>query len=132
MDNTRKYEDISANDDELKKLYDIYLQVQQGDKTALNELFKTKDSKQICTVDEINKAYRLSRMDNILDSELVLDNEKNNQEKEWLDSVHSSVAFQFPCLNKMLYKKKKKFIRKAKSTGYENGKRIKNNSYLNP
>lgn len=105
------------------------MRVQSGDKIALNDLFKSVDSKQISKADEINKEYRMSHMDNVLDSEFVLDNEKNKQEQEWTDSVNSSVAFQFPCLNKMLYKKKKKFMRKAKSTGYENGKRIKNNGY---
>lgn len=129
MGNTGKYGDIPSNDDELKKLYELYLRVQSGDGTALNELFKPKDGRQICRMDEISREYRLSHMENILDSELVLDNEKSNQEKEWLDSVHSGVVFHFPCLNKMLYKKKKKFLRKAKSTGYENGKRIKNNGH---
>lgn len=121
--------DRGNKNEELDKLYEIYIRVQAGDKSGLNELFKITDNKQISRADEINKEYQMSHMDNILDSELVLDNEKNNQEKEWLDSAHSGIAFQFSCLNKMLYKKKKKFICKAKSTGYENGKRIKNSGH---
>lgn len=123
MDRGNKNKEKITNKEELDKLYEIYIRVQAGDKSALDELFKATDNKHISRADEINKEYQMSHMDNILDSELVLDNEKSNQEKEWLDSAHSGVAFQFSCLNKMLYKKKKKFICKAKSTGYENGKK---------
>lgn len=113
---------------EAEELYQIYLRVQSGDKTALDELFKTVDGKQISKTDKINKEYRISHMDNVLDSELVIDNEKNKQEDEWVNSVYSHVAFRFPCLNKMLYKKKKSFLATAKNTGYENGKRIRNSN----
>jgi len=104
------------------------MRVQSGEKNALNELFKTTDSKKISKVEEIDKEYRMSHMDNVLDSELVLDNEKNNKEEDWIDSVNANVTFQFSCLNKMLYKKKRKFLFKAKNTGYENGQKIKNSS----
>ena len=118
-----------VNKVEAEKLFQIYMRLQFGEKTALNELFETIDSKQISRVDEINKEYRMSHMDNVLDSELVLDNEKNKQEENWIDSVNSNVTFQFPCLNKLLYKKKKMFLSRAKNTGYENGKKIKNSGH---
>lgn len=121
--------DKTANENELDRLYQIYLKVQSGNKSALDELFKEVKNKQICRADEINKEYQISCMDNVLDSELVLDNEKNKQEKEWIDSAYSNVAFRFPCLNKMLYKKKKSFLVTAKNTGYENGKKIKNSRH---
>ncbi len=120
---------LLVNKVEAEKLFQIYMRVQFGEKTALNELFETIDSKQISRVDEINKEYRMSHMDNVLDSELVLDNEKNKQEENWIDSVNSNVTFQFPCLNKLLYKKKKMFLSRAKNTGYENGKKIKNSGH---
>lgn len=129
MGNTDRHKDISANNDELKKLYEIYLQVQSGDQTALNELFRERntDNKQIYKADVRYKKYRLSNMDNVLDSELVLANEKENekrkQEKEWINSSYSKVAFKFSCLNKLLYKKKKKLLSRGKNTGYENGKK---------
>ena len=115
MSNSNKNKNVLlVNKGESEKLYQIYLRVQSGDKTALDELFKTVDSKQISKTDEINKEYRMSHMDGVLDSELVLDNEKNMQEEEWKDSAYSNVAFQFPCLNKMLYKnlRVKSFIAK--------------------
>ncbi len=129
MGNTDEQKNISVNDDELKELYGLYLQVQSGDHTALNKLFKAADNRQICRRDEINRKEQLSNMDNVLDAELVLDKEKNRQEKEWEESVYSKVTFQFQCLNSMLYKKKRSFLSKAKNTGYENGKRIKNNGH---
>lgn len=120
---------LLVNKVEAEKLYQIYLRVQFGDKIALNELFKSVDSKQISKADEINRECRMSHMDNVLDSELVLDNEKNKQEEDWIDSAYSNVTFQFSCLNKMLYKKKKSFLSNAKNTGYENGKKIKNSGH---
>lgn len=130
MSNSKKDKNVLlVNKVEAEKLFQLYMRVQFGEKTALNELFKTIDSKPISRVDEINKEYRMSYMDNVLDSELVLDNEKNEQEEDWIDSANSNVTFQFPCLNKMLYKKKKKFLSRAKNTGYENGKKIKNSDH---
>ena len=129
MSSTNGHKDISENKDELEKLYELYLQVQLGDRTALNELFKAAESRQICRRDEINRQERLSNMDNVLDAELVLEKEKNRQEKEWEESVYSKVTFQFQCLNKLLYKKKRSFLSKAKNTGYENGRRIKDNGH---
>ncbi len=129
MSNVKKDNEVLKNDIELEKLYQIYMRVQSGDKTALNELFKPVDCKKNCRADEINKKYRISHMDNVLDMELVLDNEKVKQEEEWVNSVHSNVTFQFSCLNKMLNKKKKKFIFEAKNTGYEKGQKVKNNSF---
>lgn len=117
------------NKEELEKLYQIYLRVQSGDKDALDELFKTVEVKPICKADEIYKKDRMSNMDGVLDVELILDEEKNRQEKEWLNSSDSKVMFQFSCLNKMLYKKKKKFMSKAKNTGYENGKKKQNSGH---
>lgn len=105
------------------------MRVQSGDKSALDVLFKEVKNKQIFRADEINKEYQMSHMDNVLDSELVLDNEKNGQEDEWVNSAYSNVAFQFPCLNKMLYKKKKRFLATPKNTGYENGKKAKNSGH---
>ena len=122
MSNTNKNKSKSPGNDEAEQLYELYIRVQSGDESALNELFTEADSKHICRLDEMNKEYRLSHMDNVLDSEFVLDSEKSEQEKEWLDSANSKVILQFPCLNKMLYKKKKKFISKAKCRGYENEK----------
>lgn len=116
-------------DDEAERLYQIYIQVQSGDNAALNELFKQTDYKRISKADKINKAYWMSHMDHVLDMEFIWDNEKNEREKEWIDSVDSKVSFQFSCLNKMLYKKKKEFLSKTKNTGYENGKKKKNHSY---
>ena len=105
------------------------MHVQSGDKSALDALFKEVKNKQIFRADEINMEYQMSHMDNVLDSELVLDKEKNEQEDEWVNSAYSNVAFKFPCLNKMLYKKKKRFLATAKNTGYENGKKIKNSGH---
>ena len=128
MSNKDKTEDILVDKVEAEELYQVYLRVQSGEKTALNELFKTVGSKRVSRVDEINEEYRMSHMDNVLDSELVLENEKNQQKEDWINSVNSKVTFQFSCLNWMLYKKKKKFISKAKNTGYENGQKIKNSN----
>lgn len=119
--------DILINDNEIEKLYQIYMRVQSGDKSAMNELFKESSGRQICRADVMNKQYRMSNMDNVLDSELVLDNDKNKREEEWVCSVYSKVTFQFLCMNKMLYKKKKAFLSKAKNTGYKN--REKNSGY---
>ncbi|MDE6128409.1 MAG: hypothetical protein K2G16_04365 [Lachnospiraceae bacterium] len=116
-------------DDEAERLYQIYKIVQSGNKTVLNELFQTVDSSKVCNADKMNEEYRLSHMDNVLDSELILDSRKCRQEKEWLNSIHAKVIFQFPCLNKMLYKKKKYFLSNAKNTGYENGKKIRNGGH---
>lgn len=123
MGNTDKHEDISSNNDELNKLYEIYLQVQSGDQTALKGLFREAASRNLSRIDEMSKDYRLSHMDNVLDTESVLDSERNNKDQEWIDSMHSKVVFQFPCLNRMLYKKKSIFLSKVKNTGYGNGKR---------
>lgn len=115
-----KNKDILSNDDELKKLYDIYLRVQQGEKKALNELFMKRyiDDVQEYKAAMRHKKRRFSNMDNVLDSELVLaneeDNEKTKREDEWTNSIRSKVIFQLPCLNKMLYAKKKKFLQKTK------------------
>lgn len=122
LSNINKDKNILVND-EAERLYQIYLQVQSGDKTALNGLFKQTDNKQICRADEMNKEYRMSHMDNILDMESVLDNEKNRQEDEWTESVNSSVIFSFECLNKIVSKNKRDFLNKAKYTGYENGEK---------
>ena len=116
---------VLANNDEAEKIYQIYMQVQSGDMAALDGLFQRVENKQICRVDELNKEYRMSHMEHVLDSEEMLENERNRQVKEWVDSVSSNVSFRFPCLNKMLYKKKKEFLFEAKNTGYENGKKKK-------
>lgn len=121
-------EDKSAlESEEVEKLYQLYIRFQSDDKTALDEIFKQKEVKQLCKVDEMNKEYRLSHMDNVLDSEVVLDNEKDRSKIEWIDSTYSKVTFQFSCLSKILYKKKKKFFSDAKNTRYENGKKKKDN-----
>lgn len=129
MGRGNKNKEKITNKEELDKLYEIYMRVQTGDKSALDELFKATDNKQISRADEINKEYQMSHMDNILDSEFVLDMEQSRQEKGWVNSASSKVAFQFPCLNKMLYKKKKRFLSTSKNTGYENGKKTKNNGH---
>lgn len=129
MNNTDKFIKELDNKEELEQLYQIYIRVQSGDKSALNELFKSVEVKPICKADEIYKKDRMSNMDNVLDSELILEEEKNKQEEEWLNSSDSKVMFQFSCLNKMLYKKKKKFMSKAKNTGYENGKKKQNSGH---
>lgn len=119
---------VSKNKQEIEELYKIYIRVQSGDKAALNELFQTVDSNQIHRIDIINKEYKMSHMENVLDSEFVLDIENNAQEKAWIKSSNSKVTFQFPCLNKLLHKKKKFFLYGGKKTGYENGKKIKNSA----
>lgn len=119
---------LLVNKAEAEELFQIYMRVQSGDKAALDELFKTVDSKQISRADEINKEYKMSHMDNVLDLESVLDNENNKRKDDWIDSVNANVTFRFSCLNELLYKKKRKFLSKAKNTGYENGQKIKNNS----
>ena len=129
MSDTNRNKGKSPGNDEAEQLYELYMRVQSGDKAALNELFKETDSKHICRLDEMNKEYRLSHMDNVLDSESILDSEKNEREKEWLDSASSKVVFRFFCLNRLLYKKKRYFLSRAKNTGYENGKRVKGNNY---
>lgn len=126
LSNADKKNNVLVNEDELEKLYQIYIRVQSGDKAALDELFQQIDNKQIHRVDIMNKDYKMSHMENVLDSELVLEDEKNIQEKEWVDSAYSSISFRFSCLNKILYKKKKKFLSNAKNTGYENGRKLKN------
>lgn len=135
MGDTVKKESMSINDKELEELYEIYLRVQSGDKTALNNLFQERntDNRRICRADLQYKKQRLSNMDNVLDSELVLANEqemeKEYQEREWITSSYSKVTFRFTCLNNLLYKKKKKFLSKEKNTGYENGKKKKNSGH---
>ncbi len=110
-------------DSEADRLYQIYERVQSGEQSALSELFKTAACRQISRSDEIHREYRLSHMDNVLDTELVLDSEKGRQEKEWLHSMDEKVIFQFSCLNKMLYKKKKYFLSLAKNTDCGKGKK---------
>ena len=129
MSGIDKRSGILVDDNKLENLYQIYMRVQSGDKAALNELFQTVDNHQIHRLDVMNKEYQMSHMDNVLDSELVLDSERNKQEDEWINSSYSKVMFNFSCLNKMLYKKKKRFLHKAKNTGYEEGQKIKNSSH---
>lgn len=135
MSNTDKYIKEPDNKEELEKLYQIYMRVQSGDKGALDELFKEKniDDRRTYRVDERYKERRMSNMDNVLDTELILENEKENEKKrqkdQWLNSSDSKVTFQFSCLNRLLYKKKKKLLSKEKDTGYENGKKKENNNH---
>lgn len=119
LSNTKRR--LTVNKDEAERLYQIYLRVQSGDKAALNELFVKTEQKEICKADEMSQEYRLSHMDNVLDSDNVLEEEKNFQEEKWISSSNSSVIFGFECLNKMMSKKKRDFLIKAKYTGYENG-----------
>lgn len=55
MNNTGKYNEELENYDELDKLYQIYMRVQSGDKSALDELFKERniDDKRTYRADEI-------------------------------------------------------------------------------
>lgn len=129
MSNIEKNNKKLVNNSEIDTLYQIYTQVQSGDKSALNKLFKVVESKQISKADERNKKKRMSDMDNVLDMELVLDREKYKQQEEWVNSSYSKVDFQLACLNKMIYKKKKAFLSKAKNTCYEDGKTAKNSNY---
>ncbi len=117
------------NDDEVEKLYRIYIRVQSGERIALDELFKAADGRQVCKVDEMAIEHRLSHMDNILDAELILDNEKNRQEEKWVNSSYSKVRFKFPCLNKLLFAIKRDLLSDAKSTGYENGEKKKSSRH---
>ena len=128
LSNVNKDKKVLERDDELEELYQIYLRVQSGEKSALDELFIPVGVKQMCKADERNKKQRMANMDNVLDSELVIDYEKNRQEEEWINSVDSNVTFRFSCLKKLLYKKKKVFLKKAKNTGYDNGIKIKSNN----
>ncbi len=128
LSNTNNIFNETETKDELEKLYQIYKRVQSGDNSALDELFGTVESKQVCKLDKIYKKHRMKNMDNVLDSEEVMDKERARQEEEWANSDDSKVAFQFSCLNKLLCQKKKGFLSKAKNTGYENGVRSKNNN----
>lgn len=118
----------TENKNELDRLFQIYKRFQSGDKSALDELFRSVENKQGCKLDEKYKKRRMKNMDNVLDSEEVMDKEIARQEEEWANSDDSKVAFRFSCLNKLLYKKKKEFLLKAKNTGYENGVRSTNNN----
>lgn len=135
MSNTDKYIEELENKDELDRLYQIYLRVQSGDKSALDELFKEKyiDDRQAYRSDERYKKRRMSNLDNVLDVEWILENEreneKNKQIDKWMNSLDSRVTFQFSCLNKLLYNKKKKFLSNEKDTGYENGKKKENSNH---
>ena len=129
LSNVNKDKKILERDDELEELYQIYLRVQSGEKSALDELFIVADVKKMCKSDERNNKQRMANMDNVLDSELVIENEKNKREEEWVASVHSEVTFQFSCLNSTLYKMKRDMLSTAKSTGYENGKRLRSRSH---
>lgn len=115
----------TENKNELDRLFQIYKRFQSGDKSALDELFRSVENKQGCKLDEIYKKYRMKNMDNVLDSEEVMDKERAGQEEEWTNSHDSQVTFQLSCLNRMLYKKKKGFLSKVKNTGYENGIKLK-------
>lgn len=126
LSNTNNIFNETENKDELDRLFQIYKRFQSGDKSAINELFRTVENKQECRLDEIYKKHRMKNMDNVLDSEEVMDNEKSKQENEWENSKNSKVTFQLSCLNRMLYKKKKGFLLKVKNTGYENGVKLKN------
>lgn len=128
LSNVNKDKEVLERDDELEKLYQIYLRVQSGEKSALDELFIAINCKSIPISDEINRKQRMANMDNVLDSELVIENEKNRQEEEWTNSVDSNVTFRFSCLKKLLYKKKRGFLTKAKNTGYDNGVKIERNN----
>lgn len=125
LSNTNNIFNETENKDELDRLFQIYKRFQSGDKSALDELFRSVENKQGCKLDEIYKKHRMKNMDNVLDSEEVMDNEKSKQEDEWENSHDSKVAFRFSCLNRMLYKKKKGFLSKVKNTGYENGVKLK-------
>lgn len=118
----------TENKDELDRLFRIYKRFQSGDKSALDELFRSVENKQGCKLDKIYKKHRMKNMDNVLDSEEVIDNEKSKQEDEWENSHDSQVTFRLSCLNRMLYKKKKGFLSIVKSTGYENGVKINNSN----
>lgn len=115
----------TENKDELDRLFQIYKRFQSGDKSALDELFRSVENKQECKLDKIYKKHRMKNMDNVLDSEEVIDNEKSKQEDEWENSQNSQVTFRLSCLNRMLYKKKKGLLSKVKNTGYENGVKLK-------
>ena len=59
MNNIGKYNEELENYDELDMLYQIYMRVQSGDKSALDELFKerNRDDKRTYRADEINKEW---------------------------------------------------------------------------
>lgn len=126
LSNTNNIFNETENKDELDRLFQIYKRFQSGDKSALDELFRSVENMQGCKLDEIYKKHRMKNMDNVLDSEEVMDNEKSEQENEWENSKNSKVTFQLSCLNRMLYKKKKGFLLKVKNTGYENRVKLKN------
>lgn len=125
LSNTNYFFNETENKDELDRLFRIYKRFQSGDKSALDELFRSVENKQGCKLDKIYKKHRMKNMDNVLDSEEVIDNEKSKQEDEWENSHDSQVTFRLSCLNRMLYKKKKGFLSKVKNTGYENGIKLK-------
>lgn len=129
LSNTDKYIEELGNKEELEQIYQIYIRVQSGDKSALNELFKSVEVKPICKADEIYKKDRMSNMDNVLDVELALEREKNKLKDEWENSSDSRVTFQFPCLNKLLVAMKKDLLYGTKNTGYENGKKKTKSSH---
>ena len=135
LSNADKYIKELDNKEELEKLYQIYMRVQSGDKSAMDELFKERniDDRPAYKADERYKERRMSNMDNVLDTELILENEieneKNRQKDRWLNSLDSTVTFQFPCLNKLLVSMKKDLLYGTKNTGYENGKKKRNSGH---
>ncbi|MCM1253241.1 MAG: hypothetical protein NC321_10500 [Clostridium sp.] len=131
MSNTKKMRDESANKAELEELYQIYTRFRLGDKSALNELFVTvnsEDSKII--ISRKNERKRMENLDNVLDAEMIMAEEKDKEERRekdnWLNSNNEKVIFRFTCLNKMVYNKKVDYLSEAKSTGYENGEKVAN------
>lgn len=125
LSNTNNIFNETENKDELDRLFQIYKRFQSGDKSALDELFRSVENEQGCKLDEIYKKHRMTNMDNVLDSKEVMDKERSKQEDEWVNSHNSKITFRFSCLNRMLYKKKKGFLSKVKNTGYENGVKLK-------
>lgn len=126
MNNKDNIFNETENKNELDRLFQIYKRFQSGDKSALDELFRSVENKQGCKLDEIYKKHRMKNMDDVLDSEEVMDKERVRQEEEWANSDDSKVTFRLSCLNRMLYKKKKGLLSKVKNTGYENGVKLKN------
>lgn len=135
LSNADKYIKELDNKEELETLYRIYMRVQSGDKSALDELFKERNTfdRRAYRDDERYKERRMSNMDNVLDTELILENEKENeknrQKDKWLNSLDSTVTFQFPCLNKLLVAMKKDLLYDTKNTGFENGKKKRNGGH---
>ena len=119
----------NVNSDEIALIYDLFRRCQAGDKSVLNCLFKTQNSR-ISRIDELAEEYRVKRLE---DSALNPEMEKLNWEYENEDRnagfKNENVVFAFDILNKMLFNMKKAYSKGSLETGYENGVEKEHRAY---